>query len=369
MRSPAPAFADAPRTITVMQRRTLLKALAAGAALPIVAGAVAPAGPATSRDVLDTPAQRSALAPNAILTGLARAGKRIVAVGQRGHVLVSDDAGKSWQHADVPVSADLVAVSFASAESGWAVGHDGVILHSADAGHSWTRQLDGRTLGDVLVAHYTKTGDAKWLAEARRFAAQGAENPFLDVWFDDASNGIVVGAFGLALRTADGGATWLPLMHATDNPKSLHLYAVRRIGGELFIAGEQGLLLKLDRDGARFSALTLPYAGTLFGLVGKDRFVVAHGLRGNVVRSADGGQSWQSVQTGVGVGLTASALDERGRMVIVSQAGHVLVSRDDGASFVPMKLDRPVPAAAVVSAGADALVIAGPRGVQTLPLA
>jgi hypothetical protein len=85
------------------------------------------------------------------------------------------------------------------------------------------------------------------------------------------------------------------------------------------------------------------------------------------VRSADGGQTWQSVPTGIGVGLTASALDERGRMVIVSQAGHVLVSGDNGASFAPMKLERPIPAAAVVSGGAGALVIAGPRGVQTLP--
>jgi photosystem II stability/assembly factor-like uncharacterized protein len=352
-----------------MQRRTLLKALAAGGVLPLVAGAAAPTGSGSWHDVLDTPAQRSALAPNALLTGLARAGKRVVAVGQRGHVLLSDDAGKSWQQADVPVSADLVAACFANAESGWAVGHDGVVLHSGDAGRSWTRQLDGRTMGDVLVGYYTKSGDAKWLAEANRFAAQGAENPFLDVWFDDARSGIVVGAFGLALRTADGGATWEPLMHATENAKSLHLYAVRRVGGELFIAGEQGLLLKLDREGGRFAALTLPYAGTLFGIVGKDRVVVAHGLRGNVVRSGDGGQSWQSIPTGVGVGLTASTLDERGRMIIVSQAGHVLMSGDDGASFAPVKVERPIPAAAVVSAGAGALVIAGPRGVQTLPVA
>jgi len=352
-----------------MQRRLLLKAIAATGVLPLVAGAAGPAGSGPWRDVLDTPAQRSALAPSAVLTGLARAGRRVVAVGQRGHVLTSDDSGKTWQQSDVPVSADLVAVSFPTAESGWAVGHDGVVLRSADSGRTWTRQLDGRGLGDVLVAYYTRTGDAKWLAEARRFAAQGAENPFLDVWFDDAKNGIVVGAFGLALRTGDGGQSWEPLLHATDNPKSLHLYAVRRIGGELFIAGEQGLLLKLDRDGGRFAAQTIPYAGTLFGLIGKDRVVVAHGLRGNVVRSADGGQIWQSVPTGVGVGLTASALDERGRIVIVSQAGHVLMSSDDGASFALIKVERPLPAAAVVSAGAGALVIAGPRGVQTLPLA
>jgi len=346
-----------------MQRRTLLRALAAGGALPLAAAA------APWRDVLDTPASKSPLAARGVLTGLTRAGQRIVAVGQRGHVLYSDDAGKAWTQADVPVSSDLVAVHFPTPDMGWTVGHDGVVLRSADAGKTWTRQLDGRGLGDVLVAHYTRSGDAKWIEEAKRFAAQGAENPFLDVWFQDASNGYVVGAFGLVLRTADGGKTWEPLLHTTDNPKALHLYAIKRVGGELYIAGEQGLALKWDRDASRFAALTIPYQGTLFGLVGNERAALAHGLRGNVVRSTDGGRSWQGVATGVGVGLTASTLDERGRIVIVSQAGHVLVSGDDGASFAPVKIERPIPAAAVVSAGAGALVVAGPRGVQTLAVA
>jgi photosystem II stability/assembly factor-like uncharacterized protein len=326
-----------------MQRRTLFRALAAGGLLPLAARAAAPAASSPWRDVLDSPAQISPLAPRALLTGLARAGQRVVAVGQRGHVLLSDDAGKTWQQAQVPV-----------------------VLHSADAGKTWTRQLDGRSLGDVLVGFYTRAGDAKWIDEARRFAAQGAENPFLDLWFDDASHGWIVGAFGLVLRTADGGKTWEPLLHNTDNPKALHLYAIRRIGGALFIAGEQGTLLRFD--GQRFAALSVPYKGTLFGLVGKDRTVLAHGLRGNVVRSTDAGTTWQSVATGVGVGLTASTLDARGRYVIVSQAGHVLASSDDGASFALQKVERPVPAAAVVSAGPGTLVLAGPRGVQSLPL-
>ena len=144
---------------------------------------------------------------------------------------------------------------------------------------------------------------------------------------------------------------------------------MRRIGADLFIVGEQGTALKLDRDSGRFTALDLPYKGTLFGLAGRDRVVLAHGLRGNVVRSIDGGAHWQSVPTGVGVGLTASTSDERGRFVIVSQAGHVLVSDDDGASFTPARVERPVPAAAVVSVGPGALVVAGPRGVHSLALA
>ncbi|WP_088284250.1 YCF48-related protein [Ideonella sp. A 288] len=365
-----------------MQRRTLLQGLAAGAVLPLTGPArpqasaptAAPAAaPAATRapafrDVLDTPARPSPLAQRSLLSGLARAGQRLVAVGQRGHVLTSDDGGQQWLGAEVPVSSDLVAVSFPTTDIGWAVGHDGVVLKSVDGGRRWTRQLDGRGLGAVLVAFYERLGDARWLSEAKRLAAQGAENPWLDVHFQDARNGLLVGAFGLLLRTADGGQTWEPLLHAAENPKGLHLYAVRHIAGEVYIAGEQGLAMKWDATGGRFAAMALPYQGTLFGLVGHERAVLAHGLRGNLLRSTDAGRSWQAVATGVQVGLTASTLDARGRIVVVSQSGHVLISTDDGASFKPLKLPQALPAAAVVSAGPATLAIAGPRGVHTLPL-
>lgn len=343
-----------------MHRRHLLQGLAVCAAAPATAFA------APWRDVLDTPALPSPLAPRAPLFALARAGTRVVAAGQRGHVLWSDDTGRRWQQAEVPVSSDLTGMHFADAEHGWAVGHDGVVLHSADGGRRWQRQLDGRGLGPVLLAQAQALGEEKAVAEARRFADQGAENPFLDCWFDDTRNGHVVGAFGLLLRTRDGGRSWESRLHAADNPKGLHLYAVRRIGGELLVAGEQGLLLKLDRASDRFVALALPYRGTLFGVVGHERALLAHGLRGNLLRSTDGGRGWQAVNTGLGVGLTGSTLDARGRFVVVSQAGHVLASSDDGASFAPLKVERPQPAAAVVAAADGTLVLAGPRGLSTL---
>ncbi|CAM3999636.1 WD40/YVTN/BNR-like repeat-containing protein [Roseateles saccharophilus] len=317
-----------------MKRRCLLAAALLPVAVARAAGFV---------DLLDTPALASRLAAKALLNGLAWAGPRLVAVGQRGHVLTSDDVGKTWAQAEVPVSSDLVAVHFPTPQRGWAVGHDGVVLASSDGGRRWSRQFDGRQLGP-----------------------QGAENPLLDVWFDDGSRGYAVGAFGTLLHTADGGRSWRNEPTLADNPKGLHLYAVRRVGGALYLAGEQGLLLR--QDGAGFTALASPYAGTLFGLVGDERAVLAHGLRGHVVRSTDGGRSWQGVETGLAVGLTAGAVDARGRFVIVSQAGHVLVSSDAGASFTPLKVERPQPAAAVACAANGSLVLAGPRGVSSLNL-
>ena len=337
------------------------------------AAAAAPAAPTAPttpawRDVLDTPAQRSPLAERGLLTGLARAGERLVAVGQRGHVLFSDDAGKRWQQAEVPASADLVAVHFPSARRGYACGHDGIVLGTRDGGQTWQRLLDGRRSGALMAAYYENQAEPRHEAagkEAARFAAQGAENPWLDCWFADEQTGFVVGAFGQILQTTDGGTRWTPWLHAIDNPKGLHLYAVRGIGADVWIAGEQGLLLKLDREAQRFKAVELPYKGTLFGIVGHERVLVVHGLRGTALRSTDNGRSWQPVATGLQAGLPAATLDARGRFVLASQAGHVLTSPDDGASFVPVANPRPLPAAAV-AALPGALVLAGPRGLQTL---
>ncbi len=68
------------------------RAALAAAALALSAASTAQA----FRDVLDTPAAISAAAPKGLLNGLARAGTRVVAVGQRGHVVYSDDGGRTW---------------------------------------------------------------------------------------------------------------------------------------------------------------------------------------------------------------------------------------------------------------------------------
>jgi photosystem II stability/assembly factor-like uncharacterized protein len=318
-------------------------------------------------DVLDAPAQTSPLASQRILTGAAVAGARLVTVGQRGHILYSDDRGNTWSQAKVPVSVDLVAVHFPTARKGWAVGHGGVVLATSDGGATWVKQLDGRTAAHVMVDHYGKQSGADaaaLLEEARRFAEEGPDKPFLDVWFDNENVGYVVGVFNLVFRTDDGGKNWVPWFERTDNPKRYHLYAVRRIGDELYMAGEQGIVLKLDAKALRLRAVPTPYEGTYFGITGKPGSVLVFGLRGNAYRSTDGGSSWQKVDTRIPVGLTGGALTPDGRIVLVSQAGHVLVSSDSGGTFALVTSDRPAPAAAVVTLGANSVLIAGPRGVQ-----
>jgi photosystem II stability/assembly factor-like uncharacterized protein len=305
-----------------------------------------------------------------------RAGDRLVAVGQRGHVVYSTDGGASWKQASVPVSSDLTAVFFVDDRQGWAVGHDGVVLHTADGGVQWALQLSGRGANDLLIAGMERriaadpaSEDAKkLLAEAQRYKDQGPDKPFLDVWFADAQNGYIVGAYNLIFRTHDGGKTWDSWFDRTDNPKFFNLYAIRPAAGELFIAGEGGLVLKLDREAQRFDALTLPYTGSFFGVADAASAVVVFGLRGNVYRSGDSGATWSKVDAGLPASIVSAARTAEGATVLADVGGRIAASVDGGRTFGKVALAQPMPLTGIADAGGGRLALVGPRGVAVSAL-
>lgn len=315
--------------------------------------------------VLSQPAIQSAKARSAAMLAVTRAGQRLVAVGERGIVLLSDDDGAHWRQAATPVQVSLVAVQFATPELGWATGHLGVVLHTMDAGLTWRKQFDGVQAASTMVR-------AAATPEATRAAQQmqddGPDKPLLDLYFSDARNGYVLGAYNLLFRTTDGGNTWQPWQEHVANPKSLHLYAMRAAGNALYLAGEQGTLLRSLDGGASFEALATPYKGSYFGLLAAPNGeLVAYGLRGNAWWSGDQGRSWRQVDTGLQQALTAGIVLADGSLALLSQGGDILLSRDAGRSFTRQPLSQPLPSAALAQAADGALVVAGLRGVQRLP--
>jgi photosystem II stability/assembly factor-like uncharacterized protein len=348
--------------------KTLRTALAAALALTLAL----PAAGAGFTDVLDTPAQMSPLASKSLLQGVARAGNRLVAVGQRGHIVLSNDNGVTWKQSPVPVSSDLTAVYFVDDRRGWAVGHDGVILYSGDGGNTWQLQLDGRKANELTVAAMERklaeepsSVTAKALAtEAQRYEDQGADKPFLDVWFADANNGYVVGAYNLIFRTRDGGKTWEPWFDRTDNPKFFNLYSIRPAAGGLYIVGESGLVLKLDSAAQRFNALTLPYNGSFFGVVDAHAAVLAFGLRGNVYRSDDAGKTWAKADAGLPAAIVGAAPAEGGGVFLADGGGRIATSADGGKTFNKVALKNPAPLTGFAPIGGNRFVLVGPRGAS-----
>ncbi|MET0264160.1 MAG: YCF48-related protein [Duganella sp.] len=359
-------------TLNHMLAALLLAALAPAQALaqaapasPSAAAKPAPSAPAVPA-ALTQPAVITAKSASAAMLAVARAGKRLVAVGERGIVLLSDDQGATWRQAPTPVQVSLTAVQFVNERSGWAVGHLGVVLHSADGGNSWTKQLDGIEAAELAV-HAAATPQER--SAAGHLRADGPDKPFLDLYFQDERSGYILGAYNLLYRTTDGGKSWQPWQARVPNPKSLHLYGMRAAGDALYVAGEQGSLFRSRDGGASFEALASPYKGSYFGLVAaRGGELVVFGLRGTAYWSGDRGDTWQQIDTGTQQTLSAGVALADGRLALLSQGGDVLLSDDAGRTFTRQPNPQPTPAAALVQADEQHLIVAGLRGLKRQPL-
>jgi photosystem II stability/assembly factor-like uncharacterized protein len=321
---------------------------------------LAPASAATTP--LDRPAISSSLAPRFPLMAVTRAGDRIVAVGERGHILYSDDSGASWRQAQVPVRVTLTSVRFASPKLGWAAGHGGVILHSADGGQTWVKQLDGK-LAAGLILDAAQKGNAD-LDSALRGVREGADKPFLDLYFSNEKSGIAVGAYGLMFTTADGGTTWAAALDRLPNPEKKHLYAIRAVGTDLYIAGEQGALFRSADGGKHFDRVPSPYRGSLFDLVaGAADEVLLLGLRGNLFRSGDAGASWEKIELPSTYTLTSATVLADKSLLLADEAGTLWRSTDGGRSFARSRSQGAFPLAGIVQANNGSVIGVGARGV------
>jgi photosystem II stability/assembly factor-like uncharacterized protein len=344
-------------------------------------------------DVLDLPAVQSPLAQNSLVYSLTRAGDRIVATGIRGHILYSDDLGKSWTQAEsVPVRSSLLDAVFPTPELGWAVGHDGVILHTGDGGKTWVKQADGRELPKIGLAYYQEKQAVQpdneryaLLVDEMNLAAEsGPDRPLFKVFMRDATTGFVVGAYGTAFRTTDGGSHWYPIMELTDLEQFVHLFDYAQLPegpamadaagnpgiGDMVLAGEMGTILAFDAASQQWRKQEFPYEGSMFTLLatGGDS-LLAGGLRGLVFRSEDRGRSWQEVTKPASGAIVASVLLADGRIVLATQEGNLLLSTDHGASFAALPLEKPAPISDLLEGRPGELILSGSFGlrVQALP--
>jgi len=303
---------------TTLSRRALL-------ALALPCPAVFAAGSRPETEALARPALKARHAERALLLGVALAGQRLVAVGERGLVVVSDDGGRAWAQVPAPVSVSLTAVRFADARHGVAVGHGGVVLTTADGGLTWTQRMDGRRAAALVLEGARAAQSSAAQANAERLVTEGPDKPFLDVHMAGAQRVQVVGAYGLALASNDGGQRWTSWADRLDNPKALHYYALRQRGDVVVLAGEQGLLLRSEDGGKSFRRLETPYRGSFFTAeLPADHEIVVAGLRGNTWRSADDGRNWSQIASPVAATITSSLLSPDGELLFTDQAGFVL---------------------------------------------
>ncbi len=286
------------------------------------------------------------VAGKVLITAATRAGKRLVAVGDHGVVLLSDDNARSFRQAKgVPTRTTLTGVSFADDKHGWAVGHWGVILASVDGGETWKVQRD----------------------------ELDADRPLLSVWFKDVQTGFAAGIWSNFLATHDGGQTWTPVqVPAPPGSKHADLNLFRLFSdnqGGFYVVAERGMVLHSSDDGAHWAFLETGGKGSLWtGLTMRDGTVVVGGLLGKVFRSSDAGKTWQAARLDSESSITDMVEQLPGRLVAVGLDGLSAVSSDSGQSFMVSQREDRLSLTAVGLAGAQP-VLFSKQGVVTVDVA
>jgi len=330
------------------------------------------AGPVLAfQDPTAVPAAKSERMLMSPMSAVTHVGSRTIVVGPRGHIAVSEDGGNTWRQSSVPVSSDLVAVSFPSEQHGWAVGHGGVVLHSRDGGETWEKQLDGKDATRLILDYYGKTGPGAELPDAAMYLEReqvlighGGTQPLMAVHFVDEQVGYVAGLFNRLFQTQDGGKTWQPWQHRIDNPNELHFYSMTADPQAIYLIGEQGSVWRMRHGEERFVEKPTGYDGTLFGAVSNGQTLVAFGMRGSVFRSENAGDSWTRAKAYTQAGITSGAFLADGTLLLGSLSGDVSRSVDKGETFGPVKLAKSMPFFGLTVTPTGKVTLVGAAGIQ-----
>ncbi len=263
-----------------------------------------------------------------LLEAVTYAGHRLVAVGEHGVVIYSDDDAQSWTQARAPVDVTLNCVRFANPLVGWAAGHFGVVLGTVDGGETWALQLDGKQ-ANVLTMEAAKAavaagsqvpGAALAMRRADFFIAGGPDLPFFTLLVLSPRKLFVFGAYRLAMVSEDGGKSWADCSLDIYEKFSDDVFDAKIIGNTIYLVGGAGSVFSSNNGGGFFTPLATPADVTLFGiLAAADGSLLVYGVAGACYHSSDGGKSWVSVNLGVDDNILSGCVLRSGTMMLASQ--------------------------------------------------
>jgi photosystem II stability/assembly factor-like uncharacterized protein len=265
------------------------------------------------------PALQSDLAAESLLLDVAQHGDRLLVGGELGHILYSDDDGETWTQAAVPVSLAITSVAFADDRHAWATAHDGYLLHSADGGATWEVRLTGADIARLSV------GAIERQIEGLRAALEtvAPEDREEAEWaLDDA-----VFALEEATLAIDDGMT-SPMLKVWFIDASVgyalgayNVFLRTADGGKTWVY-DSNLLDNPDKY--HLYGITRSAAGTL----------LLAGEAGTLLRSLDDGATWERIESPYPGSFFGAVATGDGGLLVFGLRGNVFRSADEGASWV-----------------------------------
>lgn len=305
------------------------------------------------------------------VTGL---GDVIIAVGEGGSLLRSKDKGKTWEAKTSASLTDLHRV-FAIGNDLFAVGVAGTILHSPDMGDTWEEQKSGtrqtlheifgsaldnlRVHGEDGVVLVSKDRGATWRSpEGGLSIKNGSRLSCVTQGSDGVWYALEKGA---VYASEDGGSSWSLFYQGPE------LTCVAGQKGRFVGFGPRSLHYQEGNDPWQDADMrALGQIPTLLSLAKvSDDVWVATGEAGLIIRSEDGGKTWQNLTGAVEVALSDLWESPSGALYAVGAGGTLLRSPAKDAPFVVSRVRSPFPPNATlfdILVEGDAIHIVGDQG-------
>ena len=238
--------------------------------------------------------------------GAAASGSHVWLLCERSEVLRSPDTGKTWTTTRVADGAHLRAIAFLDERRGFITGDAGALWQTTDGGATWTqRKLD---TSDHLTSLAT-AGQHLWAG----------------------------GFGGTIFHSPDAGATWLRQpTTATRAIKDIffldhrHGWAVGWVGPHSPHRRRRHDLGRIRTPATGWTLASIRFRDPLNGWIA--------GPFGQILRSQDGGKTWNMLESPVRSWLSSIHFDAHGRGWITAERD--ILASDDGEVWHPLGLEE-----------------------------
>lgn len=238
---------------------------------------------------------------------------------------------------------NLNAVHFANEKLAAAVGDSGTVLISNDAGITWEPKYVGHNINfsDIYVSPSGKSiivGDSSSIFYSYNALDSLQQIPFqkgytfFRIRFIDEETGFITGNKGLILKTINGGINWYKVATNTTDL----IFDIAFIDSKRgFAVGWNGMILKTTNGGESWNKSDLKSVDNYFKSVDftKNGYGLVVGGDGMILRSTNYGEIWEETRiTDIG-GLQRVMFINDKTSVLIGNRGTIMVSKNRGENW------------------------------------
>jgi len=280
--------------------------------------------------------------------------QRGAALGPGGRILFTNDNGESWSVVGTSNETPFKALSLLADGRGVALTESNELFVTEDAGYTWTWRLSAVSLplGEASLAIAETNAELIHVASGRIYRSvdggiQWTQAPvprseagYSGIALADGIRGVAVGSLTPIAYTTNSGQSWPLSFYQVEEHLTRVALAASGWGAAV---GNDGMIVHTKDDGITWARATSNTQSALkdvaFATADGAMRGVAVGVDGTILTTIDGGLNWTPKASNTDLDFLATAFAGN-RHVAALSAGRILLSKDNGDTWVPVRYRR-----------------------------